>query len=148
MSLSLTLSMALFACAGLTPSAEKEVTPSMSQSIPPQAVAPAAPAVRPPLRRVMALTATAVNNYGGPDAPANITSWLEQHPQTPTEIRHALLNREIWIGMSQEEVRLLVGEPSQKDAAPDEAGETHWVYAAEGWVMTFRGDWLVSLMEQ
>lgn len=60
---------------------------------------------------------------------AEIETFISEHPQTTKQHRELLRAREIAIGMSQDEVLLLYGEPAQVNRTGTAGGiDEQWVY--------------------
>jgi hypothetical protein len=92
---------------------------------------------RPGLRKVLTPAPETLAKHVSEDTRAKARAYLAAHPRLPQQIRQGLEASQIWLGMTAEEVRLVLGEPAGTEQIPGKAEHQAFVYPDEGWVFRF-----------
>lgn len=98
---------------------------------------PMTTARRPGLRKVLTPHPDTLAKQVTDETRAKAKAYLAAHPDLPPEIRRGLAASEVWLGMTAEEVRLVLGEPTGTEPVPGKAGHQALLYRGEGWVFRF-----------
>lgn len=102
---------------------------------------------RPEPRWVLTPHPDTVKTFVTAETLSKARAYLQQHPELPAVVRHAIEAHEVWLGMSVEEVRLSIGPPTGEE--PLEDGGRALIYASEGWVFRFTpAGWLREYVER
>jgi hypothetical protein len=101
---------------------------------------PAKPAPSPPprpgLRKVLTPHPNTLKRHMTDEIRAQARRYLER-PDLPPEIRGAMARNEVWLGMTEEEVRLVLGMPTGSEPIAGKPGHRALRYRDEGWVFSF-----------
>lgn len=92
---------------------------------------------RPGLRKVLTPDPETLAKHVSEDTRAKARAYVAAHPDLPPQIRQGLEASEIWLGMTAEEVQLVLGEPARTEQVPGKAGHQAFLYPDEGWVFRF-----------
>lgn len=130
----------------LAAACNKEPAPTtVTQDVPPQnKVAPLQNKaalmptdIRPNLRKVLVPHPETLAKHVSDETRAQARAYVAAHPHLQQEIRTAMQANEIWGGMTAEEVRLVIGEPTTSEPISGKAGHHALFYRHEGWVFRF-----------
>jgi hypothetical protein len=104
---------------------------------PPSETTPMTTAPRPGLRKVLTPHPDTLAKQVTDETRAKAKAYLAAHPDLPPELRRGIAANEVWLGMTAEEVRLAIGEPTGTEPVPGKAGHQALLYRGEGWVFRF-----------
>jgi hypothetical protein len=84
-----------------------------------------------------------------PEILAEAKAYLASRGDLPSEVRQAINTHEVWLGMTAEEVRLAIGEPTGSEKLSEKPGGHALTYSDEGWVLRFdEKGYLYELVER
>jgi hypothetical protein len=122
---------------GTGPTTTRQDATSPPSPPPPSETTPMTTAPRPGLRKVLTPHPDTLAKQVTDETRAKAKAYLAAHPDLPPEIRRGLAASEVWLGMTAEEVRLVLGEPTGTEPVPGKAGHQALLYRGEGWVFRF-----------
>ena len=89
---------------------------------------------RPSLRKVLKPSPEFLAHHVDEATRTAARSYLASHSQLPDEIRRGITGSEVWLGMTEEELQLVLGPPSSTEAVAGKAKHRALLYGDEGWV--------------
>lgn len=104
---------------------------------------------RPALRKLFTPHPDTLKKHLTAEVLAEAQAYLDNQENLPRELRQAIESHEIWLGMTDEEVRFAIGEPTRKEQMAGEPSAFVLLYADEGWVLRFNEQgYLYELVER
>ncbi len=126
------LACALAACnKGSAPATTRQ------DAMPPNEATPMTTDQRPGLRKVLTPHPDTLAKQVSAQTREQAQAYVAARPALPPEIRQGILASEVWLGMTAEEVRLVIGEPTGTEPVPGKPGHQALLYKGEGWVFRF-----------